>query len=402
MENQLHQKKTFSLLWLVFFFHGMAPGFWVPALTNILKAEGLGGWQAWAFAMPPIASLVSPLVGGALADERMSAQKLMGWSSLLGAVTILYAFVALDLGWSPVWFLFGIVLYSLVSGPTWGLMATISLTHLTHGERHYPMVRVGATFGWMAAGFMISYVLHSDASVICGYAAAVARIAAGILAFYLPNTPPLGEGKSWKSALGLDSFGLFKHRDHAVLFLVTGLYSVPLIAFYMYSAEMFKALGSDAPTAAVSVAQFTEVVAMFLLGAMMLKYRLKTLLMCGLAFSVLRYALSGYAGLSGMIGWHYAGVALHGVCYTIYFVTAQVYLDKRVDPAMRGQAQGLFGLMASGIGPLIGAYFCAWLRMTCVDENGNGWEIFWWVLAGIIALCWGILGLFYKGMKAQR
>ncbi|MEY3394681.1 MAG: hypothetical protein RL346_917 [Verrucomicrobiota bacterium] len=332
----------------------------------------------------------------------MSAQKLMGWSSLLGAVTILYAFVALDLGWSPVWFLFGIVLYSLVSGPTWGLMATISLTHLTHGERHYPMVRVGATFGWMAAGFMISYVLHSDASVICGYAAAVARIAAGILAFYLPNTPPLGEGKSWKSALGLDSFGLFKHRDHAVLFLVTGLYSVPLIAFYMYSAEMFKALGSDAPTAAVSVAQFTEVVAMFLLGAMMLKYRLKTLLMCGLAFSVLRYALSGYAGLSGMIGWHYAGVALHGVCYTIYFVTAQVYLDKRVDPAMRGQAQGLFGLMASGIGPLIGAYFCAWLRMTCVDENGNGWEIFWWVLAGIIALCWGILGLFYRGMKAQR
>ncbi len=396
MEVKEYKKGTFPLLWLVFFFHGMAPGFWVPSLTNVLKAEGLEGWQAWAFAMPPIASLISPLVGGALADERMSAQKLMGWSSLLGAVTIVFAFLALDLGWSPVWFLFGIAMYALVSGPTWGLMATISLTHLTHGERHYPMVRVGATFGWMAAGFLISYVLHSDSSVKCGYAAGVARVAAGLLAFFLPNTPPLGLGKSWKSAMGLDSFKLFKNRDHAVLFAVTGLFSVPLIAFYMYSAEMFKALGSKAPTAAVSAAQFTEVVAMFLLGALMVKYRLKTLLMWGLGLSVIRYSMSGFAGFSGMINWHFAGVILHGVCYTLYFVSAQVYLDKRVDPSMRGQAQGLFGLMSSGIGPLFGACFCAWLRVVCVDDAGNGWETFWWILAGIIAICWISLGMLYK------
>jgi MFS family permease len=399
VEVKEYKKGTFPLLWLSFFFHGMAPGFWVPSLTNVLKAEGLQGWQALAFAMPPIASLISPLVGGALADERMSAQKLMGWSSLLGAVTIVFAFLALDLGWSPVWFLFGIAMYALVSGPSWGLMATISLTHLTHGERQYPMVRVGATFGWMAAGFLISFVLNADASVKCGYAAGVARIVAGVLAFYLPNTPPLGLGKSWKSAMGLGSFKLFKNRDHAVLFGVTGLFSVPLIAFYMYSAEMFKDLGSDAPTAAVSVAQFSEVFAMFLLGAMMLKYKLKTLMMWGLGLSIVRYALSGYAGFSDVISWHFAGIALHGICYTIYFVSAQVYLDKRVDPAMRGQAQGLFGLMSSGIGPLLGAYFCAWLRVACVDDQGNGWENFWWVLAGIIAICWGVFGLLYRGVK---
>lgn len=402
MEEKQYKKGTFPLLWVVFFFHGMAPGFWVPSLTNVLKAQGLESWVAWAFAVPPIASLISPLVGGALADERMSAQKLMGWSSLLGAVSIVFAFGVLDLGWNPVWFLIGLAVYALVSGPTWGLMATISLTHLTHGERHYPMVRVGATFGWMGAGFLISYVLHSDDTLVSGYAAGVTRVVAGLLAFYLPSTPPLGLGKSWKSALGLGGFKLFKNRDHAVLFSVTGLYSVPLVAFYMYSAELFKALGNKAPTASVSVAQWSEVVAMFLLGAMMVKYRLKTLLMWGLGLSVLRYAMSGYAGLSGVISWHFAGVALHGVCYTIYFVTAQVYLDRRVDPAMRGQAQGLLGLMSSGIGPLVGAFFCGWLRVVCVDDAGNGWEIFWWVLAGIIGVCWGAFGFLYKGMKAGQ
>jgi MFS family permease len=107
--------------------------------------------------------------------------------------------------------------------------------------------------------------------------------------------------------------------------------------------------------------------------------------------------MSGYAGVGGNVGWHVAGVALHGVCYTLFFVTAQVYLDRRVDPTMRGQAQGLLSLMAAGIGPLVGAFFCRWLRAVCVDESGAGWQTFWWILAGIIAVCWFALGLFYRG-----
>lgn len=378
----------------------MAPGFWVPSLTNLLMAEGRESWIAWAFAVPPICALFSPLIGGALADERLSAQKLMAWSSLLGAVAIAFAFGALDFGLGLGWFLFGIAAYALVSGPSWGLLATISLTHLSNGERHYPWARMGATFGWMAAGFIISYGLNADASPVSGYAAAVARIATGFLSFLLPDTPPLGKGKSWKSALGLGGFKLFKNRDHAVLFSVSGLFSVPLVAFYMYSAELFKALGDKTPTASVSVAQWSEVIAMFFLGAMMVKYRLKTMLMWGLGLSALRYAMSGYAGFTGLIGWHFAGVALHGVCYTLFFVTAQVYLDRRVDPAMRGQAQGLLGLMISGIGPLVGAIFCSWLRTTCVDESGQGWGTFWWILSGIIAVCWISFGLLYRGLRA--
>jgi MFS family permease len=131
----------------------------------------------------------------------------------------------------------------------------------------------------------------------------------------------------------------------------------------------------------------------------MIRFRLKTLLMWGLGLSVLRFGLSGYAGINGGVAWHIVGIALHGVCYTIYFITAQVYLDRRVDPALRGQAQGLFSLMTAGIGPLVGALFCAWLRSACVDENGAGWQSFWWVLTSIIAACWVAFGLLYRGEK---
>ena len=48
----------FSRLWLVYFFQGMAPGFWVPALTNILSAQGLGAWVAVAFMIGPLGAIM--------------------------------------------------------------------------------------------------------------------------------------------------------------------------------------------------------------------------------------------------------------------------------------------------------------------------------------------------------
>ncbi len=402
METDGQVRGVFARLWVVSFFHGMAPGFWLPALTNILRAQGLSDWVAVAFAVPPICALVSPLIGGALADERMAAQKLFAWCSLIGSVALILAFGALDIGLGPWWFIAGLAVYSIVSGPTWGLLATISMTHLPSGPKQYPLVRVAATFGWMAAGFITSYVLKADTSPDSGYASGFVRMCAGVCAFLMPHTPPLGLGLSWKRALGLEAFTLFRNRNHAVLLGVTGVFSVPLVAFYMHAPEMLKDLGDATPTATMTVAQWSEVVAMFLLGLLMIKYRLKTLLMWGLGVSVLRFAMSGHAGLIGSIPWHVAGIALHGVCYTIYFVTAQVYLDRRVEPELRGQAQGLLALMSAGVGPLIGAFFCGWLRDVVVTEDGQGWHVFWWVLSAVIAGCWVAFGLLYKGMKAGQ
>ncbi|WP_411826517.1 MFS transporter [Luteolibacter sp. AS25] len=397
-KNGAQSGKIFGGLWLVFFFQGMGPGFWVPALTNILKAEGYADWTPWVFAIGPACALISPVIGGAMADERVPAQKLFAWCSFVSAAMLCLAFGALKMGLGPVWFMVGLAFYALASGPTWGLLATISLKHLSNGEKNYPLVRVGATFGWIAAGFVASYVLHADSSPVAGLASAVVRTLAGLVALGLPNTPPLGLGKSWRSAFGLGVFSLLKKRDHAVLFGVTGLFSIPLVAFYMYSAEFFKALGDKTPTASMTVAQWSEVAAMLSLSALMVRYRLKTMLMYGLGLSAVRFAMSGYAGFTDVKGWHVAGVALHGVCYTMYFVTAQVYLDRRVDPALRSQAQGLLGLMMAGLGPLIGAFFCGWLRDFCVDDAGNGWENFWWVLAGMIAVCWGAFAVMYRGV----
>lgn len=385
-------------MWAVFFLQGMTPGFWLPALTNILEAKGLSAWVAVAFVVPPLCALVSPLIGGALADQRVAANRLFIWSSLLAAGALLAAFLALDFGWNPWWFVGLLGVYSLFSGPTWGVLATIALTNLRHGERQFPLVRLGATLGWMLAGLLTSYVLHADTSPVAGYASAATRFVSGLGGFMLPHTPPLGRASSWKSRLGLDAFGLMKQRDHCVFFIVTVLFSIPLTAFYMYAPELLRHLGDQRSTATMTIAQITEVAAMLLVGSVMLRFRVKVVLLWALGLSVLRFLMSAYAGASGLINWHIGGIAMHGMCYTFYFITAQVFLDRRVDPGFKGQAQGLLSLVGSGIGPLLGALVCGWLRKVCVDADGHGWAQFWGILAAMIGVCFVIFAIFYRGL----
>lgn len=396
-------RRVYWSLWLAFFFQGMSPGFWIPALTNILNAQHLERFVPIAFVVSPVCALISPMIAGALADEKIPANRLYAWSSVVSAITLAAAFYALQHAWNPWWFIGFIGLHSLAFGPSWGLIATISLANLRDGERRFPHVRLAATAGWALAGVMVSYVLASDSSPVAGYAAVAARLLAIACAFLLPLTPPLGKGGSWKSSLGLSGFVLFRQRDHAVFFTVTMLMSIPLVAFYTYCPEFLKVLGNQHPTASMAAGQVTELLTMLVLGVVMVRFRIKTVLLFALGLSTVRYALFAYAGMTQQLGWQMLGITINGACYTFYFITAQIFLDRRVDPGLRGQAQGLLALMAGGVGPLLGAWICGMLRKNLVQADGTGWAEFWWVLTGMVAICFVIFALFYRGItKTQQ
>ncbi|MBC8127234.1 MAG: MFS transporter, partial [Gloeobacteraceae cyanobacterium ES-bin-144] len=160
--------------------------------------------------------------------------------------------------------------------------------------------------------------------------------------------------------------------------------------------------GDGHPAGTMTIAQVLEVVSMLLVGAVMTRYRVKTVLLWALGLSVLRFSMSSYAGVSGSLNWHIAGIALHGVCYTFYFITAQVFLDRRVDPGLKGQAQGLLSMVSAGLGPLVGAVICAWLYERCITPSGQGWALYWAILAAMIAACFVIFAVFYRGLGKRN
>ena len=79
------------------------------------------------------------------------------------------------------------------------------------------------------------------------------------------------------------------------------------------------------------------------------------MLMMGMAAWALRYALFALAAPAAVFWMILLGIALHGPCYDFFFVTGQIYVDKKSTPAVRGQAQGFLVLVTYGVGMLIGA-----------------------------------------------
>jgi MFS family permease len=114
----------------------------------------------------------------------------------------------------------------------------------------------------------------------------------------------------------------------------------------------------------------------------------------------------GMITLSQQLGvspaWLIAGIALHGMCYTLYFITGQLFLDRRVEPGMRSQAQGLLTLASNGVGSVVGTLIARQLYDFTVGGQHGGWATYWWIQAACTAVCVPVLWIFYQGVAAGK
>ena len=386
-----------------FFLLTAAPGMWYPALPNILKAQGIVWVLPYAFAVGPLVSLFSPLVFGSMADYRFSAQKLVGTLSLLGAGFLGMAFYSLYMGWGAWWYLGFQVLNALLGAPMWSLVSTVTLANVDNAQKKFPLFRVWGSLGWVIAGISVSW-MDWDSSPMAGIAAAGIRVVFGLSCFMMPDTPPQGKlekGKpNWRKNLGLDALILFKDRSMRVFLLTTLLFTIPLGAFYMYAPMQLKELGDSHPAASMTLGQVAEIIAMLTLGWLLSKGRLRWVLVSALLMGLVRYGLFAFAGWGGELIWIWLGIALHGPCYTLFYITGQILVDRRVDASMRGQAQALLATLVGGVGGLAGSLFCGWCYAGTVGIP-NSWVFFWGILAVAVMGCTLYFVTGYHGNEHQ-
>ncbi|MEI2724899.1 MAG: MFS transporter [Verrucomicrobiota bacterium] len=376
------RRAEYAELTALFFIQGAALGMWFVPLSSVLDAHGYHAIKAYAFATSALAAFISPLIFGAMADRHASPVKVLRGLALATAAAMALATTAIQLHWSPWLVLVLIQLHALCSSPTWSISSTIIFARLEDAKKEFGPIRAMATLGWMAGCWLVSW-LNADSSPVAGYAGAVTWLGVVAFTFFLPmlETPKSAEHLTLRQRLGLDALTLLKNPDHRVVFITVALFAIPLCGFYPFTPPHLRELGLEHTSAWMTLGQVTEIITMFMLGGLLLRWRLKWIFAAGLSFGVLRFALSAINGKA----WLLAGVMLHGCSFTLVFITAQIYLDQRVEAAWRARAQALMALMSSGVGNLIGYLGTGWWFATCVRPGGTQWPIFWGGLAVIVA-----------------
>ena len=380
---------------VLFFIQAMATAMWMVTFSNVLSAHGLEGIIPYAFASTGVAAIVSTLFIGSLADQHISAHRLLRWLALGTSVSLFAAFFAIEKGWGAGWVLVGMQLQALFSAPTWGLATTIALTSLHDSARQFGAIRVWATFGWMTAGAVTSFLLRAETSATNGMIAAGIWLGVFAISYSLPSAEPRNSkaGRSWGALLGLDALGLLRHRSHGVVFITAALVSAPLAAFYPFAAMQLRELGAGSIAALMALGQVSEVGAMYALSPILARVRLKWILSAGIAFGIARYALFSLDTLPTVV----AGIILHGLCFTLFVIPTQIYLDQRIEPVFHARAQALLTFMMSGLGTLAGYLGCGWWREACRTAEGTRWPLFWGVLTGIMVAVLVFFVATYRG-----
>ena len=389
-----------TMMFLEFFVWGA----WYTTVAVYMAAEGLGDLTHWPYTVNPIAAIVAPFFLGLVADRYFAAQKVFGVLHLLGGVFML---LAPSLIGAPTLFILALLAYNLCYMPTLGLSNTIAFEQLDDQEKQFPVIRVFGTIGWIVAGLTISFVLSpvlgvesAEATAWPLYLTGIGSIVLGLFAFSLPDTPPVAKGQpvSAASIVGADAFRQLGSRPFYVFLAASFLICIPLAAYYNFTQLFLGATGFENIAGTQTLGQFSELAFMLLMPLLFVRLGVKWMLAAGMFAWVVRYALFALAAPEAVTWMIVGGVLLHGICYDFFFVTGQIYVEKKSTPAVRGQAQGLLVLVTYGVGMLIGAQVAGEVYNSFLDGRDllplAEWTQFWWIpaaFAGIILLLFVVL-----------
>lgn len=378
------------MMFLQFFIWGA----WYTTIAVYMTKHGMGTLTHWPFTVNPIAAIVAPFFLGLVADRYFATERVLGVMHLLGAVVMFMVPQATD---SPRTFILLLLLYNICYMPTLGLSNSLAFHNIQDQEKQFPMIRVFGTIGWIVAGLFISFVLSrfvagvAEETAMPLYATAVASAVLGAYSFTLPHTPPPARGQhvSVRSIVGIDALKQLGSGPFYVFIAASLLLCIPLAAYYNFTQIFLNDAGVTNIAATQTIGQMSEVGFMLLMPLMFVRLGVKRMLMVGMAAWVARYALFAMAAPSAVFWMIVIGIALHGICYDFFFVTGQIYVDKRATPAVRAQAQGFIVLVTYGVGMLIGAQiagnvydrFLAGASKLTLEQ----WSRFWWLPAAFAA-----------------
>ncbi len=385
--------KTYFRLSLMMFLQFFVWGAWFVTLGTHLGNIGFSGSQiGYTYLMNNIAAIISPFFVGMIADRYFSSQKVMGVLHLVGGV-VMYSCAGLSAA-GPL--ILGLLLYNLAYMPTLALVNAVSFHQMQSPDAQFPKVRVWGTIGWIVAGLTITLIQFNffadvEKSSLPMKMAAIASIVMALYSFTLPNTPPQNVGKEITvgEVLGVKALRLMKERSFLIFVICSLLISIPLAFYYNFTNLFLNDLGMQGVAGKQTMGQMSEVIFMILMPWFFVRLGVKKMLLVGMLAWVVRYAFFANGNLGPGVWMLYAGILLHGVCYDFFFVTGQIYTDRKASRDIRASAQGFIALITYGVGIGAGSLVSGMVVDAYTTGGVKNWRMIWYlpcIFAAVIAL----------------
>jgi nucleoside transporter len=339
-----------------------------------------------------IGAIVSPFFVGLIADRFFATQKVLGLLHLIGGgllyllsqITDYGAFYAVLLG------------YTICFMPTLALTNAVAFRQMSDPGKEFGFIRVLGTIGWIVVGLIIGF-LKIEATALTFRIGAACSILLGVYSFFLPHTPPKVTGPvSIRDVLGLDALALLKDRSFATMFVASMLICIPLAFYYTFANPFLNEVGLENAAGSMTFGQMSELGFMVLLPFFLTRLGVKRIVMLAMACWGLRYLLFAYGNSDSMAWMLYAGIILHGICYDFFFVTGQIFVDKKAPAHLRSSAQGMITLATYGLGMLVGSWVAGQIvGQYTLGENQHDWTGIWLIPAGFALFILVLFTLFF-------
>ena len=389
------------MMFLEYFIWG---AWYVTMGTYLLQTLKFSGRQSGAaYSTTALAAMVSPFFVGLVADRFFATERILAFLHLLGAGLLFYVSTLTDFG--P--FYTVLLGYTLCFMPTLALSNSLSFHQMRDPGAEFPRVRPWGTFGWITAGYVVSYL---DAATVAMQfrIAGTASAALGLFALALPHTPPakLGRKVAVRDVLGLDALQLMKERSFTIFVVGSFLICIPLRFYNAFTNAFLTEVGVTNAAAKQTLGQWSEIFFLLVMPWFFARLGIRGLMLVAMLAWVVRYGLFAYGDAGPLMWMFYIGLLVHGVCYDFFFVSGQIYVDQKAPLHIRAAAQGFVTFVTYGAGMFVGSFIGGWVIDLYAGVGGNptrhDWTSIWLVPAGMALGVLVLFALFFRPQSSRE
>lgn len=400
------QISTKTKLTLTVFLEYAVWGSYLTSMGIYLASINMGNRIGWFYATQGVVSLFMPALMGMIADRWIEAQRLFRLCHFFSALFMFLFASCCMMGNVSFWVIFPIYFCSVALFiPTVALCNSICYNALADGGDDpvsaFPPIRLWGTVGFIISMWIINFMGYQD-SYMQFFFRALIGVVLVIFAFSLPKCK-IVKHKSvndFGAIFSLKFLSLFKKKEMATFFIfsmllgiclqITNGYAGPYIDSFTVQKEFANNFFVKNSILLISLSQISEIFFMLLIPFFMKRFGFKRVILISMIAWMLRFALLGWGDPGSGVWLFIISMVIYGVAFDFFHIAGSIFVEKNTDKANRSMSQGLFMMMANGVGASIGMIIAQKVVNSFTGPlffNGRyftvgEWDKVWFIFAG--------------------